>query len=344
MSQGRKVYLEAIRIVAIWLVIFNHTDGFIYYTTTDNWLTWLYSIVLSAICRTAVPLFLMISGALLLGKEESFKTLFCKRVLRIVLVIVVFSALYYLLDIANNRISEAGVVDFLTRLLNSDRRLRESFWFLYAYLFFLLSLPLLRKLASGINETLIFYMICLKGINDLVLPLLNGMYGIVVSFDIKIICDYIYYGFMGYYLTHMGETTLKKISKRRLCVCLGILVILSIGIVQLLYLKMGIYVPSNLDMLLFLMTPVLWLLIREITESLPDDSRINSLIIAIGGCAFGIYLLDNFVRWQFLSTYVYLSEHTVGVFANSVYVVLVFVIGGIYTWVLKKIPLLKKFL
>lgn len=344
MSQGRKVYLEAIRIVAIWLVIFNHTDGFIYYTTTDNWLTWLYSIVLSAACRTAVPLFLMISGALLLEKEESFKTLFCKRVLRIVLVLVVFSALYYLLDIANNRISDAGVVDFLIRLLNSDKRLRESFWFLYSYLFFLLSLPFLRKLASGINETLIIYMICLKGISNLALPFLNGMYGIVVSFDIKIICDYIYYGLLGYYLTHMGETTLKNVKKRILWICFGILVILSIGIMQLFYLRTGIYVQGYLDMLIFLMTPVLWLLIREITESLPEDGRINSLIIAIGSCAFGIYLLDNFVRWQFLSTYVYLSEHTVGVFANSVYVVLVFVIGGIYTWILKKIPLLKKFL
>lgn len=344
MGQSRKVYLEAIRIIAIWFVIFNHTDGFIYYTVTHNWLTWLYSIVLAVICRAGVPLFFMISGALLLGKEESFRTLFYKRVLRIVLVLVLVSASYYLFDIARNRIVEASVHDFLTRLLNMNYGVRESFWFLYAYLFFLLSLPFLRKLAPEMNKTLIIYLVCLKGISALILPFLDRVCEMVVTFDIKIVSDYIYYGLMGYYLTYMGETTGKKTEKKVLCGCLAVLVILSIGIVQLLYVRTGNYAQNSLDMFIFLLAPVLWLLIREITELIPEDSRINSLIILTGSCVFGIYLLDNFVRWQFLPIYLYLSEHTVGILANSAYVVLVFVTGGVYTWVLKKIPLLKKIL
>lgn len=343
MSQSKKIYLEAIRIVAIFLVIFNHTDGFIYYTITDNWLTWLYSIGLAVICRAGVPLFFMISGALLLEKEEPIKTLFYKRVLRIITVLIVVSALYYLFDIVRNRISEGSVADFLTRLLSMYNGVRESFWFLYAYLFFLVSLPFLRKLAPQMNKTLIIYLISLKGISDLVIPFLNNMHEIVVPFDIKIVSDYIYYGLLGYYLTHMGAATGCKIKKRVLCAYLGILVILSICIVQFLYLRTDNYL-TNLDMLRFLLTPVLWLLIRKISELLPENGRINNLIILTGSCVFGIYLLDNFVRWQFLPIYLYLSEHTVGVLANSVYVVLVFVTGGVYTWLLKKIPLLNKFL
>ena len=45
---------------------------------------------------SAVPLFYMVSGALLLGKNESFGELARKRILRIVAVIVIFSLLYYL--------------------------------------------------------------------------------------------------------------------------------------------------------------------------------------------------------------------------------------------------------
>lgn len=37
----KEVYIEFLRIIAIILVIFNHTDGFfLYYSNTDNPLTW----------------------------------------------------------------------------------------------------------------------------------------------------------------------------------------------------------------------------------------------------------------------------------------------------------------
>lgn len=328
MSQSKKVYLEAIRIIAILFVIFNHTDGFIYYTVTDNRLTWLYSIVLAVICRTAVPLFFMVSGALILAKEESLKTLFCKRVLRMVLVLTVVSVLYYLFDIARGRIPEAGISDFAGRILNNG--IRDSFWFLYVYLIFLLSVPFLRKLAPGMSGTLIIYLICLKGIS--------------VWFDIEITCDYIYYGLMGYYLTHQGETAIRKIKGTTLWISAGILTALGVGIMQLMYRKTGSYEPLNLDVLIFLLTPVVWLLCRHVTERLPEESRLSALIPGLGSCVFGIYLFDNFVRWQFLPVYLYLSDKTIGVLANSIYVVLVFVTGGIYTWILKRIPLLGKFL
>ena len=54
------------------------------------------SFFLSLVCKAAVPLFYMVSGALLLGKNESFGELARKRILRIVAVIVIFSLLYYL--------------------------------------------------------------------------------------------------------------------------------------------------------------------------------------------------------------------------------------------------------
>ena len=76
MEKQRKLHLEMIRIIAVFLVIFNHTDGFIYYIETTNRLTWLFSLGMAGICRIAVPLFFMVSGALLLDREESVKDLF----------------------------------------------------------------------------------------------------------------------------------------------------------------------------------------------------------------------------------------------------------------------------
>lgn len=70
------LHIEAIRILAIFFVIFNHTAErgfflFAMYPNTDIQY-WIY-MGISVFCKFSVPMFLMISGALLADKEESLK-------------------------------------------------------------------------------------------------------------------------------------------------------------------------------------------------------------------------------------------------------------------------------
>ena len=54
-SAQRRVYLDLLRILAVVLVIFNHTDGcFLYYVTTGNPVTFWYSLLGSILCMTDV--------------------------------------------------------------------------------------------------------------------------------------------------------------------------------------------------------------------------------------------------------------------------------------------------
>lgn len=341
MKKNKKVYLEAIRVFAIIGVIFNHTDGFIYYTSTENPVTWLYSITLSVICRTAVPLFFLIAGSLLLEKEESLKELFLKRILRILCVLLVFSLLYYIFDSVSDRISEMGINDFIRRVLNND--IRESFWFLYEYLFFLLILPFFRFLTPKLNHTLIGYLIVLRGIATFVLPVLNQLCGVSVKFDIGFGEDYIYYALLGYYFSHV-ENYGNEIKTRTLWFVFVGLVSFNVVITHIIYLIKGNYSAETVDYVVFISAPVLFLIFRRIFGELSDTGKINTCIITMGSCVFGIYLWDNFVRWQFLPVYLFLSEKTVGILACSVYVMLVFIFGFLYTWILKKIPLMKRYL
>lgn len=341
MSQSRKVYLEAIRGMAILFVIFNHTDGFIYYTVTENPFTWLYSAIFAVLCRTAVPLFFMVSGVLLLEKEESLKTLFCKRVLRIAVVLIVVSLLYYLFDIARNRIAEPGIIDFLKAVLGKG--VRDSFWFLKTYLIYLLSLPFLRKIACGMGRTLVIYLAVLKGIGELAMPVLGRICDMPLSFDIGIAGDCIYYSLMGYCLTHTEEAVGESISGGKLLAVVTALIILGVGLVWILGNDTDVY-GRNTDLLIFLLAPALFLLVKHWTKNLTGESILSRLVILAGSCAFGIYLLDNFVRWQYLALYLHLCQSMPGAAACSIYVLLVFVTGGIYTWMLKRIPLLRKLL
>lgn len=96
-GSSKKVYLEALRYIAIFFVIYNHTaaNGFLLFVDT-NQPKWLYPIHLfiSQIDKMAVPIFFMISGSLLLNKEEPISVVLKKRVLRILLVLLGVSLFY----------------------------------------------------------------------------------------------------------------------------------------------------------------------------------------------------------------------------------------------------------
>ena len=85
MNKTKKVYLEIMRIIAVFFVIFNHTsnNGFFLFSLhpTNSLQFWLY-LFISIFCKFSVPLFFMISGALLLDdKKDSLKNYIKKRYL-----------------------------------------------------------------------------------------------------------------------------------------------------------------------------------------------------------------------------------------------------------------------
>ena len=80
-----------------------------------------------------VPLFFMISGATLIDKEEPLKSLYLKRVLKIVLVLFAFSLFYYLWHI-NWHIRLFYVRDLFTKVVSEGVII--PYWYLYAYIAF----------------------------------------------------------------------------------------------------------------------------------------------------------------------------------------------------------------
>ena len=70
---GKKkiLYVEILRIICIVFVIFNHTNymGYVYFLSFDNGtLPYWFYMFFTVIAGISVPIFLMISGMLLLGK------------------------------------------------------------------------------------------------------------------------------------------------------------------------------------------------------------------------------------------------------------------------------------
>ena len=98
-KKEKRIYFEVMRIVACFFVIFNHTsvNGYFLFSTREPGSAhfWI-ELFVSVFCKFAVPLFLAISGALLLAKEdEPLSVIYKKRFPRILLVLLLSSLLYY---------------------------------------------------------------------------------------------------------------------------------------------------------------------------------------------------------------------------------------------------------
>lgn len=85
-EKSKILYLEVLRILSIFFVIFNHTgaNGFFLFSAykSTEIQYWVYLFV-SIFCKFSVPMFLAISGALMLGREnESIHRIWTKKSLK----------------------------------------------------------------------------------------------------------------------------------------------------------------------------------------------------------------------------------------------------------------------
>ena len=176
----KKYYLEVIRILAILMVMYNHSAAFMSFSNQSG-VEYAISFLFSMVCKGAVPLFFMVSGALLLGKNESGKDLFQKRILRMILVIVIFSFLYYMKLVLKG---ERPFAPFSFLLSLPTDLVYLPYWFLYSYLGVLTILPILRPLAQNMSKNTFWYLIILQILLDCLKPTAWVLWG---------------YGLCGYY-------------------------------------------------------------------------------------------------------------------------------------------------
>lgn len=106
--RSREPYIDVLRIIACLLVIFNHTNerGFLRFASdTIGSLEWGCHLFISIFCKSAVPIFFMISGSVLLRKKETMIETY-KRIPKFLADLIVFSLVYFF---AESLISGGGI-------------------------------------------------------------------------------------------------------------------------------------------------------------------------------------------------------------------------------------------
>lgn len=291
-------------------------------------------------CRMNVVTFIFISGALLLKKEESYRDWLLKRVLRIVLVILLFSAIYYPWQ-------EGSFWGYLQSIYSSN--MTNAFWYLYLYLGLMLLLPVLRAFVKSAGKKTYWVLFVLFGVTQGIYPLLTHYFGFPgMQGNFSALFPYgvgwIVLFLLGYYCATFVKIqyTTPKLLLLAAIWLIGNAIPTIITVHEFAVLQDTSLFMDN-PMLLWSLAATLALiflvdgLVQRAGERL---HRVNKGVSYIAGLTFGIYLLgDKLIR----------TVPTIMLSANPVLNILVtdvvlFCIGGVITFVLKQIPYLKKLL
>lgn len=346
----KEIYLEILRIFSTFLVLYIHTNnrGFAYFTVARESIFFPVYLFCSVFSKIAVPTFFMISGALLLKKDEPIRIVYQKRVFRIFLVLLLCSIAAYVLRTDR---AELSLSFFLQKFYSSN--LATPYWYLYAYLGYLVMLPFLRKLSRTMQPVDYAYM---TGIM-LVLSLLKIFefwttgYSVHLNpnFDVFTTVTAVYYPLMGDFLAnklHLSDLTPKKVWLWAAAGLLGIAVCGWMTCVWCNYL--GEWKESTcqtfMNILIFLPVCTVFLCTRLLCAKLPPMPLFEKAVTFIGAQAFGIYLFEWLYRQETRFVFDYLKNHIPTFLACMVWIFCAFLLGFAVTLVIRKIPGLKKLL
>lgn len=334
-SKKKILYVEILRIFCIVFVIFNHTNyhGYVYFLSFDTGsLPYWFYMFFTVFAGISVPVFFMISGMLLLGKSESVGHIWKKRILKYVIILLVFSLIYYLMETVLVGKS-CSAKDFFLRFYTEG--IIIPYWFLYVYISFLILLPFIRKIAKDISETefvylMVIYFVFVTLTEILQYRLSGGTVTLNPCLNPSIICNMVFfYPVIGYYL----GVRLKTVTNKMLLISFGLFVISIVDTMLITNYKLkltGVFTEENANSFLQCARPFqtifIFLLARKLFENKTYPKQIEKAVKYIGGCVFGIYLIEEIYRKGLYSVYYALDSRIDGFAAIWLYVLLIFLI------------------
>lgn len=224
-------YIERLRSWAIMAVVMIHvTASLLYLDPTEPF--WMIGNLLDGLSRWCVPIFIMISGALLLRKDETISTFYKKRVYKVI-VPFLFWIVFYLWW-------ESFKSDQPLSLLGSIKAIYSGpvyyhLWYLYMLLGLYLFTPFIRRFVQNATNKELLLFIVFSFSLDTITSLFKEYFGITTMVSVQYFIGYIGFYLLGYYLSLKSQT----LKQRKIFYGLGIIgVILTIA---------GTWILSNIS-------------------------------------------------------------------------------------------------
>lgn len=338
----RKYYMEYLRVIAMFAVVAIHIcitalSDFDNYSQLD---AVLYASVRN-VFHFAVPIFFMISGALILPpvKELPLKKLLGRYLLKYGLAIVVFGWVFATIE--RYFVSKKLSIDLFTGSF-MDMLIGKSWdhmWYMYALFGTMLVVPILRLITKHCQKSYIYYFVVVFGLFLTIIPIgehyLQFKLGVALPFN----SVYCFYMLLGYWIDHKDILISKKISAGIMAVLFPVIIVLTV--LQQIY-------QFDTEVLFAYFSPIIDVLSVGIfsffrnTEHLLSAKETPAFVKFLGKYSFGVYIIHMFwinIAYKLLKIDPFQINAIAGFFILWIVISLLSVLTS---WVMKHIPLLKK--
>lgn len=341
---NRIVYVDLLRIVATFSVVFLHVAAGNWGNVNLGTFEWNVYNFYDSLVRFGVPIFVMVTGMFLLNpdKKVSFKEIYCKYILRILIALISWSLLYAVYtNIINYDEFNRGI--FIKSFLFGHYHL----WYLYMLIGLYIITPLLRKIVT--DKKAVEYFLILSLIFNFVLPIIIKVFDIA-DFDIflKKLDLHFIVGYVGYYIGgyYFGTYDLNKFNKNTIYI-LGVMsLIFTYIFTNIISLKTGkanstfySYFSPNV----MIVSLAIFVFFKYEISKIQFKERTNNIVNMLSECSFRIYLVHDFFN-IFILNYGINSLNYNPIISVPIIAVTVFMASLITSFIIGRTPLLKRIL
>ena len=340
----RDAAMDILRIVAAVLVVIIHVSADKWYVTPVASPEWAAMNIYDSFARSAVPLFFMISGAFMLKKTVSIKKLYLGKILHLVVIYLVWSVLYAVDAFGIAGLRDVSLTDFITRVVDGHYHL----WFLPVLIGLYVLQPVLVAAVHFEKGKYTRYILACFLFFGILLPTLSELFGNfppITSLNGKRIAElsgYSGYMILGYYLYNRKRIKIKPLFS--IALFFGTVAISAL-ISQLDALKSGAasdLLYGNFSLTVFLEAVLLFLLFRNLFSKEPSE-RATKFFGTLSTLTLGVYLVHPFILLRLEMLFGFTTLSFSPFLSIPVIVLTVTAASFLITYLMTKIPIIKKF-
>jgi surface polysaccharide O-acyltransferase-like enzyme len=300
-NAGRYAYIDLMRVLAMLCVVLLHSSFYCLNgdTTTQLW----HNVnIITSLATASVPVFFMISGALILSSKNTSSPRYTviHRLPHLIMPLIFWSVVSIAKDFRYTALySSTGFVwdDFIAAVYKiPSEPVSVHFWFMYALIPLYILSPIIKQIADNADRRIMRYMLCVWVLAAIVYeirfflpPETAELLNISFIDKINIVDGYLGYFILGYYLCN------KKINIR--ASVLIVVFVLMIGVIAygtayytILNGSYNEHFKSYCDIAVMILSADIFLLCKKI-KKMPRILRI--VLRYLSNVSFGVYLVHN---------------------------------------------------
>lgn len=340
-TTARNDTLTFIQVICAISVVILHANGsFWTFSKTESY--WFSANIIEHLFVFAVPIFFMITGITLIDYSDKYSTkdFFCKRINKAVIPYIIWSfiAMMYVLFTSKGNFN-FSIYWVINKFITGE--MLPIYWFFPNLFVVYLMMPLFASIEKSKKESILKYFLAIGLVFNIILPFIADIPEVEITwpFQIYVVLSYMFWAVIGYVIYNYPPTRLVK----------GLLYVASVlGFFMQTY---GTYYLSMRDgefnnfftgynkLPTIMYTPGVFLFLCSIGKKLMEIRLINRFICFLGKYTFAIYLIHYF----FIDYLVNKRHMNWFSLKWRVGVVIPIIVASIaITWILRKIPFIKK--